>query len=139
VLEVKARQLAEPGWVRTTDLARLDEDGFLFILGRADQAINRGGFKVLPETIETALARHTAVRGASVVARDDHRLGAVPVAAVELRQGAAGVSSGDLLAFAATLLARYELPTELRIVDELPRTESGKVDRLAVAALFGAG
>ena len=51
-------------WVRTTDLARIDEDGFLWILGRADQAINRGGFKVLPEDVKAALERHSAVRSA---------------------------------------------------------------------------
>ena len=126
VLEVRAGHIADGGWVRTTDLARLDDDGFLYILGRADKAIIRGGFKVLPETIKAALERHPAVRGAAVIGRDDRRLGAVPVAAVELRDDAA-VTADDLLGYAATVLARYELPTEIRIVDELPRTDSGKV------------
>ena len=74
----EAGQLGDGGWVRTTDLARIDADGFLCILGRADQAIIRGGFKVLPEDIKAALERHPAVRGAAVVGRDDRRLGAVP-------------------------------------------------------------
>ena len=117
---MKAGQLGDGGWVRTTDLARIDDDGFLWILGRADQAIIRGGFKVLPEDIQAALERHPAVRGAAVVGRDDRRLGAVPVAAVELRAGAEPVTADDLLAHAGTVLARYELPTEIRIVDELP-------------------
>ena len=90
VLEVQAGHIADGGWVRTTDLARLDDDGFLYILGRADKAIIRGGFKVLPETIKAALERHPAVRGAAVIGRDDRRLGAVPVAAVELRDDADG-------------------------------------------------
>ena len=84
--------------MRTTDLARLDADGFLWILGRADQAIIRGGFKVRPDDIQAALERHPAVRGAAVVSRDDRRLGAVPVAAVELRRGAAAVGPDELLA-----------------------------------------
>ena len=88
-----ARGAGEPArrrrdWVRTTDLARIDGDGFLWILGRADQAIIRGGFKVLPEVVRTALERHPDVRGAAVIGRTDRRLGAVPVAAVELRPGA---------------------------------------------------
>ena len=136
LLEVKAGQLGDDAWVRTTDLARLDVDGFLWILGRADQAIIRGGFKVRPEDIRAALERHPAVRGAAVVSRDDRRLGAVPVAAVELRDGSAAVGPDDLLAYATTVLARYELPAEIRVVDELPRTDSGKVDLGAVGLLL---
>ena len=78
-------------------VARLDADGFLFILGRADQAIIRGGFKVRPDDIRAALERHPGVRGAAVVSRADRRLGAVPVAAVELRGGAALRGPDELL------------------------------------------
>jgi acyl-CoA synthetase (AMP-forming)/AMP-acid ligase II len=138
LLEVKAGQLgADAGWTRTTDLARIDADGFLWILGRDDQAIIRGGFKVRPDDVRAALERHPRVRGAAVVSRPDPRLGAVPVAAVEIRPGPEPLSPDDLLSHAATLLARYELPTEVRVVDELPRTPSGKADLAAVAALFG--
>jgi acyl-CoA synthetase (AMP-forming)/AMP-acid ligase II len=136
VLEVRSRQLGTDCWVRTTDLARLDDDGFLWILGRADQAIIRGGFKVHPEDVRAALERHPAVRGAAVVGREDRRLGAVPVAAVELRDGAGPVGADDLLAHAAITLARYELPAEIRVVDVLPRTDSGKADLAAVRALL---
>ena len=139
LLEVKAGQLgAAAGWARTTDLARIDADGFLWIVGRADRAIIRGGFKVHPGDVGAALERHPGVRGAAVVGRPDPRLGAVPVAVVELRPGPSPVTPDDLLAHAATLLAGYELPTEVRIVDELPRTPSGKADLAAVAALLDA-
>ena len=60
LLEVKALRMGEH-WIRTTDLAKLDEDGFLYHQGRADGAINRGGFKILPETIESALLKHPAI------------------------------------------------------------------------------
>jgi acyl-CoA synthetase (AMP-forming)/AMP-acid ligase II len=140
LLEVKARQMGDAsGWVRTTDLARIDADGFVWILGRADQAIIRGGFKVRPDDVRVALEGDPRVRGAAVVSRSDARLGAVPVAAVELRPGVAGVSAGDLLDDAAKVLARYELPAEVRVVDALPRTPSGKVDLSAVRELFGIG
>jgi acyl-CoA synthetase (AMP-forming)/AMP-acid ligase II len=139
LLEVKAGQLgAAAGWARTTDLARIDADGFLWIVGRADRAIIRGGFKVHPADVGAALERHPRVRGAAVVGRPDPRLGAVPVAVVELRPGPEPLTPDDLLAHAATLLAGYELPTEVRIVDELPRTPSGKADLAAVAALLDA-
>ncbi|KPM52163.1 AMP-dependent synthetase [Frankia sp. R43] len=136
LLEVRARQLGEQaGWTRTTDLARLDADGFLWILGRADQAIIRGGFKILPDDVRAALERDPRVRGACVVGLDDPRLGAVPVAAVEPRPGIT-VTAEELLADAAGVLARYELPARLLVVESLPRTPSGKVDLTAVRALF---
>ncbi|HEY8524953.1 MAG TPA: hypothetical protein VIL48_08330 [Acidimicrobiales bacterium] len=137
LLEVKAAQLGDgTGWTRTTDLARIDADGFVWILGRADQAIIRGGFKVLPDTVRAALERDPRVRGAAVVGRPDARLGAVPVAAVELRPGARATPE-DLLDAVSGSLARYEVPAELRIVDALPRTPSGKVDLPALRQLLG--
>jgi acyl-CoA synthetase (AMP-forming)/AMP-acid ligase II len=137
LLEVKARQLGDTAeWARTTDQARIDADGFVYILGRADQAIIRGGFKVRPDDVRAALEHDPRVRGAAVVARADARLGAVPVAAVELRTNAEPVSAQQLLAAAAAVLARYELPEEVKLVDALPRTPSGKVDLVAVKELF---
>jgi acyl-CoA synthetase (AMP-forming)/AMP-acid ligase II len=139
LLEVRAQQMGEgSGWARTTDLARIDADGFVWVLGRADQAIIRGGFKIRADDVRAALERDPRVRGAAVVSRADARLGAVPVAAVELRPGADGVREDDILEAAAKVLARYELPADLRIVDALPRTPSGKVDLAAVRALLGA-
>ena len=69
LLEARGRQLpgAEGAWLRTTDLATIDDDRFLFIRGRADEAINRGGFKIPPSVIEDALAAHPAVDEASAV------------------------------------------------------------------------
>jgi acyl-CoA synthetase (AMP-forming)/AMP-acid ligase II len=138
VLEVRTRLLGDDAaWMRTNDQARIDADGFLWILGRADQAIIRGGFKIRPDDVRAALERDPRVRGAAVVSRPDARLGAVPVAAVELRPGAEPVSPHDLLVGAGGVLARYEVPAELQVVDALPRTPAGKVDLAAVRALFG--
>jgi acyl-CoA synthetase (AMP-forming)/AMP-acid ligase II len=132
LLEVKAGQLGrDTPWIRTTDLARIDEDGFLFIVGRADQAIIRGGFKVHPDEVRAALERHPRVRGAAVVGVEDSRLGAVPVAVVELRAGPP-VESDEILRFLWGNLAPYELPTRILLVEALPRTPSAKVDLTAV-------
>ena len=128
MLEVSAPQIRDQGYVRTTDLARIDADGFVYILGRSDHAIIRGGFKVLPDDVRAALERHEAVRAAAVFGRNDQRLGAVPVAVVELREAASGVDADDLIAFLEPRLARYELPAEIQLVDALPRTESGKAN-----------
>ena len=134
LLEVKAGQLGGRDWLRTTDLATIDPDGFLWIHGRADQAIIRGGFKVLPDEVRRALELHPDVRGATVVGRPDARLGMVPVAAVELRDGTADEAA--LVAHAQGLLAPYEVPVEIRVLDQLPRTDSGKVDLTAIAEIL---
>jgi acyl-coenzyme A synthetase/AMP-(fatty) acid ligase len=135
LLEVKASQLGGREWTRTTDVARIDSDGFLWILGRADQAILRGGFKVLPDVVQRALERHPDVRGATVMGRRDARLGAVPVAAVELRPGAT-TAAAALLEHAAALLAPYEIPVAIEVLKELPRTDSGKVDLVAMSEIL---
>ena len=121
--------------VKPAQLGRIDADGFLWILGRADQAIIRGGFKVMPDDVRAALEHHPAVQGASVVGLPDPRLGETPVALVELRAGASA-SPDDLLDFLHSRLARYEVPTEIVVVDAIPRTPSGKPDLTAVRSHF---
>jgi long-chain acyl-CoA synthetase len=134
LLEVKPGQLGPSAtWMRTTDMARIDADGFVWIVGRADQAIIRGGFKVMPDDVRIALEGHPAVAGAAVVGRSDERLGETPVAMVELREPA---STDALVQYLRTRLARYEIPTEIAIVDTIPRTPSGKADLSAVLRFF---
>ncbi|MQY30427.1 class I adenylate-forming enzyme family protein [Nocardia aurantia] len=138
LLEVKPGQLGpNSDWIRTTDLARIDADGFLWILGRADQAIIRGGFKIMPDDVRTALESHPDVLGAAVVGRADTRLGETPVAMVELRERHSA-EPGALADYLGTRLARYEIPTEIAIVAAIPRTPSGKADLAAVRAHFDA-
>jgi long-chain acyl-CoA synthetase len=122
-------------WVTTSDLAHLDEDGFLYIDGRADDVILRGGFKVAPETVARALRTHDAVHDASVAGLPDSRLGQIPVAAVELRAGRA-VTGEELRAHCRQALTPYEVPAEVFVVDELPRGAALKVDRRALTAML---
>ena len=136
LLEVKPGQLGRSAqWMRTTDLARIDADGFLWIVGRADQAIIRGGFKVMPDDVRVALEGHPAVAGAAVIGRPDARLGETPVAVVELRE-TAGTDTDTLVEYLRTRLARYEIPTEIAIVDTIPRTPSGKADLSEIRRIF---
>jgi long-chain acyl-CoA synthetase len=138
LLEVRAAQLGPSAqWMRTTDMARIDEDGFVWIVGRADQAIIRGGFKVMPDDVRTALETHPSVAGAAVVGRSDDRLGQTPVAMVELRESVS-VDADQLLEHLRMRLARYEIPTDIAIVGAIPRTPSGKPDLNAVQSFFGA-
>jgi acyl-coenzyme A synthetase/AMP-(fatty) acid ligase len=137
LLELKGFQVGDgESWVRTTDRGVLDEDRFLWIRGRADNAINRGGFKVHPDEVVAVLERHPAVREASVVGLPDRRLGHLPVAAVILRTGAARPSDGELAAWVRSQLMAYCVPAQFKVVDDLPRTPSMKVSTPAVCELF---
>jgi acyl-coenzyme A synthetase/AMP-(fatty) acid ligase len=125
-----------PEWIRTTDLGRLDEDGFLFLTGRADGVINRGGFKIHPGAIESALLQHPAIAACSVVGVPHERLGAVPVAAIELKPDAPAPAVSEIDAFLRERLPATNIPTDYRIVPELERTPSMKVRLDTVRALF---
>lgn len=125
-----------PAWLRTTDLGRIDEDGFLWILGRADSAIICGGFKILATELVEAIEQHRQVREASVVGIPDERLGAVPVAAVLPASADDPPTAEDLERHCRTLLPAYKVPREFRIVQDLPRTSSLKVSMPAVQDLF---
>ena len=138
ILEVISPRIG-PDWIRTSDVALLDEDGFLFHHGRADGAIVRGGFKLLPETIERALLLHPSVSAAAVVGLPDARLGQVPVAVIQLKPGVASASAADLEAHLRAHLLATHVPVKWRFVEELPRNASMKTDRLAVRRLFEGG
>jgi long-chain acyl-CoA synthetase len=125
-----------PHWIRTSDIAMLDGEGFLFHRGRADGAIMRGGFKLLPEAIERALLLHPAVSAAAVIGVADRRLGQVPAAAVQLKPAVAPPSETDLEAHLRRHVPATHIPVKWRIVDELPRTPSFKVDRPGLCRLF---
>ncbi|GAA3526959.1 AMP-binding protein [Amycolatopsis ultiminotia] len=140
-LEVRTGQAAEGSgtWTRTSDLARIDTDGFVWIEGRADDVIIRGGFKVAPETVKRALETHPAVREAAVAGLPDERLGAVPVAAVEVEPGQQAPSVAELIALCREHLTPYEVPVHIVALDELPRTPSNKVSRVELIDVVRAG
>jgi long-chain acyl-CoA synthetase len=136
VLRVKSARFG-PDYFRTNDLASLDDDGFLFLHGRADDAINRGGFKVLPEEVAAVLRRYPGVRDVAVIGMPDARLGQVPVAAVEMMPGMSPPDPRELDAFARAHLTGYMVPKEYRLVAALPRTASMKVSRPELKAMLG--
>lgn len=138
VLEARI-DVVRPGWIRTTDIASVDSDGFITLHGRGDGAINRGGFKILPETVRAVLIMHPAVRDACVVAIPDPRLGQVPAAAVELREGFPSPTADELIGLVRETLPSHHVPVAIAVVDELPRNAALKVRPADVAALFDTG
>ena len=119
------------GWLQTGDLAHLDADGFLYLAGRADDVINRGGELIYPREVEEVMVSDERVLDVVVVGRPDAILGAVPVAYVIPCEPLRGDSSlvADLGARCSEQLSRYKRPTEVLLVDDLPRTPTGKVRR----------
>jgi len=113
-------------WIVTNDLARIDEDGYVFFEGRADGAIMRGGFKIVPEKVCQTLRQHPDVAEAALIGIPDERLGEVPVAVIEPRPGHTP-SAEDLAAFARAHLAAPFIPVKWVFVDRLPYTASTKV------------
>ncbi len=136
LVQIKSERYG-PDWIQTNDLALIDADGFIFLRGRADDAINRGGFKVLPEEVAAVLRQHPAIADAAVIGAPDARLGQVPVAALELPPGGARPDSKALDAFLKHRLPAYMVPVEYRVVDALPRTASMKVSRPELKKLLG--
>lgn len=135
ILEVVSPRIG-PDWIRTSDIAMIDADGFLFHRGRADGAIMRGGFKLLPETIERALLLHEAISAAAVVGVADKRLGQVPAAAMQLKPGVEQPAIAALEAHLRNHILSTHIPVVWRFVPALPTTPSLKIDRPAVRRLF---
>lgn len=134
-LQVASPQVGDSAdhWVTTSDLAHLDDDGYLYIDGRSDDVIVRGGFKIAPETVVRALRSHDAVADAAVAGLSDARLGQIPVAAVELRS-AMTATGAELRAHCRASLTPYEVPAQVFVVDELPRGAALKIDRRRLVA-----
>ncbi|MDT7656279.1 MAG: long-chain acyl-CoA synthetase, partial [Pseudonocardiales bacterium] len=132
--EKTAETFTEDGWLRTGDIGKLDDDGYLYLTGRLKNIIICGGFNVVPEEIEAALAADPTVREAVVIGVPDDRLGELPVALV-LGEAAAPPAPHEVLERVWPRLAPYKRPRQVFVVDELPRVPNGKVDRPRAQAL----
>jgi acyl-CoA synthetase (AMP-forming)/AMP-acid ligase II len=121
------------GWLRTGDLARIDERGLVRLAGRAKEMFIRGGYNIYPAEVEAVLAAHPAVAEVAVVPRPDEVMGEVGVAVVTPSDPAAPPSLADIRAFLEGRVAAYKVPEALRVVDGLPLTPMQKLDRRALA------
>ena len=127
------------GWYRTGDLAEIDDEGFVTIVGRTGDLIRTGGEAVVPGEVEAVVAEHPAVADVAVVGLPDPEWGQVVCAVVVVAEGATVPSVDELAVHCADRLARFKRPRRVEAVDELPRTAStGQVQRRAVAARLSA-
>ena len=124
------------GWVRTGDLARLDEDGFLYVVDRAKDMIIRGGENIYSSEVENVLYAHPAVTDAALVGIAHRTLGEEPAAVVHLAPGAQA-SEAELQDWVRARLAAFKVPVAIRFsVETLPRNANGKILKNALKAMF---
>ena len=124
--DATAAAIDRDGWFRTGDLARVDADGYFFIVDRFKDMIIRGGYNVYPREIEEVLHEHPAVREAAVIGVPDELLGEEVGAAIALLPGA----EADVTAirdFVKDRVASYKYPRRIWFVDELPKGPTGKI------------
>ncbi|MFP3980736.1 MAG: AMP-binding protein [Desulfobacterales bacterium] len=126
--EETARQLAG-GWLHTGDIGMIDDRGYLTYLGRSKEMLKVKGMSVFPSEVENLLGRHPAIAGSAVLGRTDEEKGEVPVAFIQLVPDRAGdIGEADLQAWCRRNMAGYKVP-EIRIVEQLPLTATGKVKK----------
>ncbi|MGW5558102.1 acyl-CoA synthetase [Micromonospora sp. NPDC003944] len=135
--EATAEAFTADGWFRSGDLGHLDADGYLYISGRLKDMIISGGENIYPLELEQLLTEIDGVTSAAVIGVPDERWGEVPWAILTVRQGVS-VDTDTVRACLDGRIARYKLPKNVVIVDELPRTASGKVRKADLRTRFGA-
>jgi acyl-CoA synthetase (AMP-forming)/AMP-acid ligase II len=114
------------GWYDSGDLGRFDEDGYLYVLGRADDMIISGGLNVYPSEVETVLLNHPKVQEAAAVGIPDAKRGQVIRAIVVLKHGETATHQ-EILSFCKERLASFKIPRQLEFKDSLPKSSTGKI------------
>jgi long-chain acyl-CoA synthetase len=135
--ELTAAAMTPDGWYKTGDYVRVDDDGYVFIVGRATDMIIYGGSNVSPVEVEAALNADPRIAEAAVVGLPDREYGQIVAAAVVTSDGSR-LSEDDLTRLCAARLAVYKIPKVFVQVDALPRGATGKVKRRDAVALFHA-
>jgi acyl-CoA synthetase (AMP-forming)/AMP-acid ligase II len=119
------------GWLRTGDMGRMDDHGFVFLVDRKKDMIISGGENIYCREVEEALIEHPGLADVAVIGVPDERWGEA-VRAVAVRAAGSSVTEQELLAHCRTLIAAYKCPKCIEFVDELPRLPSGKVSKVAL-------
>ena len=124
------------GWFKTGDLGKFDEDGFLFISGRIKEIINKGGEKISPQEVDEALMKHEAVFQAVCFSVKHEKLGEDIAAAVVLKDGST-IDDKDLRTHLSKSITTFKIPRSILILDEIPKGNTGKIQRIGLAKKLG--
>src|SRR5690606_30714148 len=111
---------------------RIDEEGYLYITGRKKEMLIIGGENVFPREIEEVLNRHPAIKDSAVIGKPDGLRGEVPVAFVEINEGAQ-FDEAEVRSFCRKYLAQFKVPRDVQVVEQLPRSPTGKILRRRLA------
>ena len=132
--EETRKTITPDGWLRTGDLGRMDEDGFIFVTGRIKELIIKGGENIAPREIDEALLEHDAVLEAAAFARNCKDYGQRVEACVRLKDGKT-ISENALRDFCKKRIGTYKTPDHIYFLADLPKGPSGKVQRLKLRDL----
>jgi acyl-CoA synthetase (AMP-forming)/AMP-acid ligase II len=135
--EQKTSQVMTPdGWLRTGDMGWMDEEGYVYLAGRADDMIIRGGENISPEEVEEVLRSHPKVEEAAVIGISDPEWGQEPRALVVLKKGEVATSE-EMIEHCRSKLAGFKRPRSVVFIDALPRSAMGKVLRKKLREQYG--
>jgi acyl-CoA synthetase (AMP-forming)/AMP-acid ligase II len=126
--EATEATLIGDGWLRSGDISRIDEDGYLYIVDRAKEMIKFRGYQVAPAELEGVVMEHPSVLDAAVIPKPDFEAGEVPKAFVVLKPEHQ-LSADDLKGFVESRVAPYKKLRDVEFVDAIPKTASGKILR----------
>lgn len=127
----------QDGWYRTGDLGYIDDEGYIYLTGRADDVIVRGGENIGPDEVESVLYSHPAIEEAAVIGVKDLEWGQQVRAIVRLKRGEAA-SEAEIIDFCRPRLASFKCPSSIVLVkEELPRTSTGKIVRRQLRDRYG--
>lgn len=131
--EATKKIINEDNWLRTGDLARIDQDGYFYIEGRIKDIIKYKGYKVMPKEVEEKLEEHPAISSAGVIGVPDPDIGETIKAFIVLEKEYTGkISEKDIIEWAKENMAGYKYPRQIQFIQVLPRTAIGKIHRLAL-------
>lgn len=134
--EKTAQVLTHDGWLRTGDKGWMDEDGYIFLAGRSDDMIIRGGENISPAEVESVLYSHPKIEDAAIIGIPDAKWGQVPRAIVALKKKEAATPE-EILEYCKSELAGFKRPTSVIVVDSLPRNQMGKVLKNELRKKYG--
>ena len=134
--EKTAQAFTADGWLRTSDMGYMDEDGYIFLSGRADDLIIRGGENISPREVEEVLLNNSKLKDAAVIGVPSEEWGQEPRAIVVLREGQAA-SEKEIIEFSRTKLASFKRPRSVVFIDSLPRSALGKLSRKKLVEEYG--
>ncbi len=126
--EKATKEVMEGAWLRTGDVAKIDKEGYVFIVDRIKEMIIRGGFKIYPRNVEEILYKHPELVEAAVVGKDDDHYGQI-VKAFCVREAGSDVSAEDIIEYCKGKIGKHEVPSEVEFIKELPKTMIGKVEK----------